>query len=168
MQRPRARPRFSIHDARPPDQVSAVIRQHLQQSEVAIGDVLRRTAWITVPNAQRTFWSPYLDLQLADDSSGGTHVDGVLGPHPKLWYTFLMVQAMFAMASIAAAVYLFSQWSVGGNLILPALALVAMLVGGGLSYGAAYVGQGLGSNQMYDLRAFVESALRDAPAPDEN
>jgi hypothetical protein len=52
----------------------------------------------------------------------------------------------------------------GGTLLTVAVAsLGAMLFGGGFAYGAAYVGQGFGSEQMYVLRAFLDAALRDEP-----
>ncbi|MBP6633458.1 MAG: ABC transporter ATP-binding protein [Kofleriaceae bacterium] len=160
MERPRARPKFTLHDPRSPDEIAACLRVHLERGPGKVtGDVMRRTVMLTIAEEHRHFWTPHLDLQLGEAKGGGTHLDGTLGPHPKLWYTFLMVQAMFAMASIAAAVYLFSQWSVGGALLWPAVVLGAMLFGGGFSYGAAYVGQGLGSDQMYELRSFVDHAL---------
>jgi hypothetical protein len=49
----------------------------------------------------------------------------------------------------------------GRDVWLAVGALAAMLFGGGFSYGAAYVGQGIGSEQMYELRAFLDAALRE-------
>lgn len=166
MERPRARPRFSFSHKLPPDDVTARLQAHLDgagASGKVMGRVYRRTVSMTVKQEYRHFWSPHLDLQLSDGPDGGTRVDGLFAPHPQLWTGFVAVQLLFGLSSIAALVFLISRWTLGGSLVEPLLALGAMLFGGGFSYGAAYVGQGFGSEQMYELRSFLDDALREGP-----
>jgi hypothetical protein len=162
MSRPRARPRFSFESPLPPEQVTERVRQRLARKDgVVEGSVHPRTINLWVRAAERHFWSPHLDLQLVELPSKGTRLDGLFAPHPQIWTAFVAVQVLFGLLSIAAAVLLYSQVTLNGRVLEAAVALVVMLVGGGLSYGAAYVGQGFGSEQMYELRAFLDVALRD-------
>jgi len=167
MERPRARPRFGFSSPLPADEVLARIQRHLAATRATgavVGSVCQRTVSMTVKPQHRHSWSPHLDLQLTDLPGAGTRVDGLFAPHPQLWTGFVALQFLFGLLSIAALVFLVSRWTLGGDLLQPVAALGAMLFGGGFSYGAAYVGQGLGSEQMYELRSFLDDALRE-PAP---
>jgi hypothetical protein len=86
-------------------------------------------------------------------------------PSPNVWASFLAGQAICVLLGIAALVYASSLWTLGRP-VWPALAaLGGFVVLGGLIYGAAYVGQGLGSEEMYVLRAFLEGAVAPARPP---
>jgi hypothetical protein len=161
MDRPRARPRFTIDLSIPPERVVECIRARLAVDRTVTGTLSRRTLLLTVREEDTHFWSPHLDVQLEDAEGGGTCLSAVFAPHPQIWTTFVAVQILFALLSAAAAIYLVSVLLLSGNVLVPLAALVAFLVGGGLAYGAAYVGQGIGSEQMYELRAFLDRALRD-------
>ena len=125
------------------------------------GRVYRRTAFLTVAPALAHFWSPHLEVQFTEAPEGGCHVQGQFGPHQAIWTTFVIIQLMFGVLALGAGIFAFSKWSLGHDAV-PWLGLfAAMMFGGGFSYGAAYVGQGMGSDQMYELRAFVDAVLRD-------
>lgn len=159
MARPRARPRFTVDLAMPPDQVIARVRARLQGHPKVTGRLFRRAMLLTVRPAAAHFWSPQLDVHLADAKGGGTRLAALFAPHPRIWSAFVTVQMLFGLAAIAATVYLLSMVTLNDDLLVPSLALAASLVGGGLSYGAAYVGQGFGADQMHELRSFLEHAL---------
>jgi hypothetical protein len=84
----------------------------------------------------------------------------MFAPHPQIWTSFVAVQFLFALLSIGAGVYLTSALMLDRDLWVPLAILGSMLFGGGFSYGAAYVGQGFGSEQMYELRAFLDAAVK--------
>jgi hypothetical protein len=160
--RPRARPRFTLQLAVSPEVVVEKVRAHLAEPGGTVtGSVFRRTLLLTIVDAHRHFWTPHLDVQLDAHPEGGTRLSGTFAPHPQLWTLFVGIQLLFGLLSIAAAIWLTSQWMLGGQLFFPTLVLGAMLFGGGFSYGAAYVGQGFGSEQMYELRSFLDAALRE-------
>ena len=162
MSRPRARPRFTFELPLSADDLSARVRAALTaRHELVEGSVHPRTITLWVTPGHRHFWSPHLDAQLTELSVGRTRVDGVFAPHPQIWTAFIGVQLLFVLLSIGAGIFLISQLTLGGNVLLASLTLLAMLVGGGLSYGAAYSGQGIGSEQMYELRSFLDAALRE-------
>jgi hypothetical protein len=136
------------------------VRAQLARDRKVVGSAHPRTLSLTVAQAHRHFWSPHLDVQLTQTAEG-TRVDGMFAPHPQLWTAFVALQLLFALLAVGAGVFLISRLTLGGGLGLPLGLLGAMLFGGGFSYGAAYVGQGFGSEQMYELRAFLDGALRD-------
>lgn len=162
MKRPRARPRFTFTHVASPDAAIAAIGAHLAaRPQAVVGAVFERTAMLTIAPAHKHFWTPYLDLQVSGRDDGGSQLDGVFAPHPRLWTAFVGSQILFALLSLGLAIYVGSLWALGLSFTWPALAMMAALVGGGLSYGTAYIGQGLGSEQMYELRSFVDAALRE-------
>jgi hypothetical protein len=161
MTRPRARPRFTQDLSIPADQVVERVRAHLALDGKVTGRLSRRTLLLTVRKDDAHFWSPHLDVQLEDAAGGGTRLSAVFAPHPQIWGAFVAVQLLFGLLSGAAAIYLVSVLMLGKDPLVSLALLVAFLVGGGLAYGAAYIGQGLGSEQMYELRAFLDHALRD-------
>lgn len=121
---------------------------------------------LTVPDEDRHYWSPHLSL-VFDDEDGELTAEGRFGPHPHVWTMFVAIYAHVVFIGIAGAMYGFSQWMVGEHpwalWALPITALLAALV-----YLSAFYGQGLGSDQMYELRAFVEEVLEheDEVPPD--
>jgi len=144
-----------------PEVVVERVRKHLEVSRGVSGAVLRRTLLLTVSDEDSHFWSPHLDVQLDDGKDGGTLLTAMFTPHPQVWTSFIAVQALFGFLSIGAAVWLTSTLILGHAPMVATGCLGVMLFGGGFAYGAAYVGQGLGSEQMYLLRAFLDEALRD-------
>lgn len=161
MQRPRARPRFSFEHSLAPDAVIERVRVQLEQGGPVSGSVFRRTLLLTLKEEHRHFWTPHLDVQLDAGKDGGTRIDGTFAPHPQLWTIFVAVQFLFGLLSVAAGIFVASRLMLGHDPTLALVTLAVMLFGGGFSYGAAYVGQGIGSEQMYELRAFLDAALRD-------
>jgi hypothetical protein len=162
MERPRARPRFTLELALPPDTVTERVRTHLESTEHKVtGSVFRRTLLLTIRKEETHFWSPHLDVQLDEGKNGGTNLSAVFSPHPQVWTSFVAVQLLFGLLSVGAGIWVTSMLMLGRDPLLALGALGLMLFGGGFAYGAAYVGQGIGSEQMYELRAFLDHALRE-------
>ncbi len=161
MKRPRARPTFTLTLDMPPETVCERVSKHLAACGGKVtGSVLRRTVSLTVCEEETHFWSPHLDVQL-EAVGEGTHVYAVFAPHPQIWTAFIALQMLFGLLSVGAAVWVTSMLMLHRDVTLAVVALGAMLFGGGFAYGAAYVGQGIGSEQMYELRAFLDAALRE-------
>ncbi|MBL8940635.1 MAG: hypothetical protein JNM69_39185 [Archangium sp.] len=160
MSRPRARPRFSFEVSLPADEVSGKVKAAVAQGhEKVAGSIHPRTLALWIRKPHEHFWSPHLDAQLSELPGGRTRIDGFFAPHPQIWTAFVAVQLLFGLLSIAAGILLISQVTLNGRVLEASLLLAAMLVGGGLAYGAAYIGQGIGSEQMYELRSFLDHAL---------
>jgi hypothetical protein len=157
MQRPRARPRFTLELPLAPEVITERVRTQLAtEGQKVTGSVFRRTLLLTLRKEDTHFWTPHLDVH-DERKEGGTRLSAVFSPHPQVWTSFVAVQLLFALLSVAAGIWVTSMLMLGRDPLVSIAALALMLFGGGF----AYVGQGIGSEQMYELRAFLDGALRE-------
>jgi len=109
------------------------------------------------------FWSPQLTIDVEEEGDGAL-LHARFAPHPHVWTLYVMLYSTSLAFFVGCVMFGISQWMVGsepwGLYLIPAAFVLS-----GLVYGASYVGQGLGSLQMLELRSFVETALssRDEP-----
>lgn len=154
------RPRFEIDD--PPDADalwSALSASLAEAGSPCVGQVFRRHALLLIPEDGQHFWSPQLALELRDEEP--PLLVGRFAPDAHVWTMFMAIYGLLSMGALAGLVYGLSQSMLGGPpwalLALPAAALAAAFV-----YGATFIGQGLGGEQMYVLRTFVDHAVERA------
>lgn len=158
MDRPRQRPRLELLVPLPPDEVSERLRTGLVTCECpCVGSVTRRHAWIHIRDEDRHFWSPTLDLGL-EEADGGTLLRGRFAPHPSVWTFFIFVYGLIGVLSFAASMYGVAQLTLDRTPwgLLAALGGVALI---GFVYGAAFIGQGLGHEQIVEIRLFLDRTL---------
>ncbi len=158
MSAPKVRPTFEIASALSAGQVVARMkagRGRVEGSVVAtfIGETIELVPHPSIAHA----WSPQLTLRLVE-AEGGTLIRGRFAAHPHVWSLYLAVHVLGALGTIGAAVFGISQ-SIAGEVpwalwALPIAPVLALLV-----WAFAFVGQGLGFEQMYALRRFVEESL---------
>ncbi|RME21380.1 MAG: hypothetical protein D6798_18245 [Deltaproteobacteria bacterium] len=166
MQRPRQRPRFDLEVDLPPDEVIARIQRALARTRCPCeGDVRQRHAWIHVRRQDRHFWSPTLDLTV-EPTEFGARLHGRFAPHPSIWTFFVFVYAALGAASTVAFCWGLAQLSLGSRPFGLAIsaALLALI---GFVYGAAFIGQGLGSDQIAQMRIFLDRAVVRGHESDE-
>jgi hypothetical protein len=103
------------------------------------------------------FWFPQLTIDVEAEGDGAV-LRARFGPHPHVWTLYVMLYSTSLAVLVGCIMLGISQWMVGsqpwGLYLIP-----ISLILSGLVYGASYVGQGLGSLQMMELRSFVEKAL---------
>jgi uncharacterized integral membrane protein len=124
------------------------------------GQIFKKHAVVLVCDQQRTFWSPYLNLEVEDEPDGSA-IRGRFSPHPNVWTMFMGVYILLAIAALAGLSYGIVQLTLGqspwGFWIVPTS--VALF---GFVYGATLIGQGLGAEQMYTMRSLIDRACVDA------
>ena len=154
----RLRPRFELSTQLLPDDVVARVKDKLAGRRETIAGLFapaRIELWPQPP--RQHLWSPQLTIDLVG-YPGGTRLDARFAPHPHVWSLYLALHALGAFATIGAAVFGVSQYLAGQSpwalWALPIAPVLAALV-----WALAFVGQGLGAEQMYELRRFVEEAL---------
>jgi hypothetical protein len=164
--RPRPRPRFEIARSEAPEGLLARLRSALKADRSVRGLVVPPTrVELCLPNEERRIYSPQLtvDVRRSDE---GSLVKARFGPDPHVWTMYVALYAVAVFGAFVCLAFGASQWVAGQQpwaLYLTPLSLVLA----GLVHGAAYVGQGLGSEQMYRVRAFLETAIEgeeNAPA----
>ena len=155
------RPRFELQLPVERERWLGALRALLDgETEALRGQVFRKHAVVQMRDEKRTFWSPYLNLEVEDEPDGSA-IRGRFSPHPNVWTMFMGVYILIAIVGLAGFSYGIVQWTLGQTpwafLVTPAaLALF------GFVYGATLIGQGLGAEQMYVMRSLVDQACMDA------
>jgi hypothetical protein len=149
---PRPRPRFTLVSALAPEEVRARVNANIRAEPRLRGIALEERIELAIDGEEHRFWSPQLVLQMRADDGGGTRLDARFGPDPYVWALYLLCYGALLVVTAWAVLFGLVQWSLdqpaSALWIAPCSAVLA-----GLVYGASFVGQGLGSEQMYFLRA---------------
>ena len=131
------------------------LREKLSAEDaVCVGRVFRKHAVLEMPESERHLWSPQLHLRI-DDGEDTPFLAARFSPRPNVWTFFMAIYGVLFMIGLFGCVVGMSQWSLGRTPWAFAI-LPASLAMGAFVYGAAFVGQGMSAEQMYELRAFAE------------
>jgi len=156
------RPVFEVPVAAPAGAVLAQIRVALDEPGVRVeGVVMRAQAELTTRRVEAHFWSPCLSVEVLPRGDGAWALRGRFSPEPNVWMIFMAIYGMLALGAVGGLMYGVSQMIIGEApwafaAIPAALALMAF------TYGAVFIGQGLGSEEMYRLRSFVDDCVEGA------
>ncbi|MCB9878183.1 MAG: hypothetical protein H6835_11345 [Planctomycetes bacterium] len=160
---PRIRPQFELALPLLPERFYVALEQALARPDancrgLRYGDgdgggvILRRL------ERDQHVWSPALYVHVERDDEGGHRVHGRFSPSSPVWTAFVAIYLVLACVGIACACYGGAQltmdhapWAFVG---VPIALLLA-----GFTYGAAFIGQGLGADDMHQLRCFVERVV---------
>ena len=113
---------------------------------------------LRVPEEQRHFWSPRLNLSFDKEESGKTAINGIYGPNSKVWGMFFYGYLFFGFLTLVGGILGASQWAIekspsGLWLLFPA---VAGLVG---LYIAGQTGKKIGARQTLRLHKNYQQAI---------
>lgn len=156
-----------LSSALAPAEIRARVNQQIKAEPRVRGIALAERIELAIDGEEHRFWSPQLVLQMREDEGGGTVLEARFGPDPYVWALYLLCYGALLVVTCWALIFGAVQWMLGQTAtalwVAPGTALLAALV-----YGASFVGQGLGSDQMYFLRAILTqwvAARADARAP---
>ncbi|MCP4291468.1 MAG: hypothetical protein GY780_06505 [bacterium] len=158
--KPLMKPGFAICLAKNENQVLVRLDRILKSEKYPIeGRVLKKHAFIQLPEEDRTFLSPYLNLSLKEEEDN-LILEGRFSPHPHVWTAFMAIYGVLGLMGLGGIVYGWAQSMIGepagmmwaGPISLLAIAFV---------YGAAVIGQGLTAQEMYSLRNVVDRAVEN-------
>jgi hypothetical protein len=155
------RPRFEFQLPVERERWLGALKELLRHDDGSLrGQVFRKHAVVEVRDGERTFWSPYLNLEVEDEPDGSA-IRGRFSPHPNVWTMFMAVYILLAIAALGGLSYGIVQQTLGQPpwALLVAPASVALF---GFVYGATLIGQGLGAEQMYKMRSLIDRASVDA------
>lgn len=132
------------------------------------GEFTHRHGFLRIPDAERRFWTPYLELTL-EESEGdrlqvancGTRLWCTFSPRPEIWTGFVFAIGTLLVLSIFASIYGVAQLMLSRPPAAFWIPIGAIVFALGL-YASALIGQGLSLAQMYRLRAFVDACIREA------
>ena len=113
---------------------------------------------LRIPEQDRHFWSPRLNLNLEPVEDGKTLVEGTYGPNANVWSLFLYGYLVSGSIGLFSGILGSCQWWIGhlpwGLWIFGTMVAVAV----GL-YVFAQFGQKLGARQTFLLHQIYESAM---------
>lgn len=163
---PRVRPRFDIPLLRGESErfLLALIQQLRRPDSPAQGRVLNDHVELTTCAQAYHVWSPRLQLHVIRTEEGEEMLSGQFSPHPNVWTGFMALYGTLALGVLFALAFGVSQWSLDMTPWALWGALIAVVLMG-LTYGAAFIGQGLGAEEMYTLRVFLDDSLRRIRGP---
>lgn len=164
---PRMRPTFELPLETAPDTVLGALRDVMESDRKGIGGVVfRRTAVLWLTRERRRFYSPCLHVHFGHGEGGQRTLLGRFAPHPNVWTGFMAGYGVLTMIALLSLVYGYVQWTMHHPpyALLGFPAAVALI---GFEYGAAFIGQGLGAEQMYALRRLLDTALSAAAGEDD-
>lgn len=150
--RPRPRPRFRLKTALTPTEVRDRVHTLLTTNERVRGIAFEHRLEIAIGGDEVHFYSPQLVVKVEPDADGGSLLHARFGPDPYVWAFYVMGTGLLTLVTCFALVFGLVQLTLDESptalFAAPAAAAVAALV-----YGASFVGQGLGHDQMYFLRS---------------
>ncbi len=113
---------------------------------------------LRIPEQDRHFWSPRLNLEFEGTQDGKTRIEGIYGPNANVWGLFLygylltgtfgLFSGIFGLAQCLIGKYPWALWIFGAMLA----------IGIGL-YLVAQFGQKLGAQQTFRLHRIYEAAM---------
>ena len=167
------RPSFWLDVSEAPDAAIARLEAGLARSDWAV-EVQRagRHMTVTVPAADRHFWSPWMNLEFgaslspaAATESASVHVR--FSPAPSIWTAFMMAYISLAALGCFALMYALAQAVMGASPTMLWAALACFAVWAGLWW-VSWLGQRLARAQMAVLRDLLERVLKDESRRPEN
>jgi len=158
---PRIRPVFEVEVDRPPERVIAEFKAALAQPDAPIvGKIRGEVLQLGLPRDEVTTWSPSVDLRVdpSPGGPGGAVVRGRVGPQPQVWTTFMFFHMMIALIGLGGLMWGIAALTAGESGWPMWIAAGAVFMHAFVA-GAAFIGQGLGADQTYKLRSFIEDVL---------
>jgi len=154
------RPRCSLSTTLSTDEIMHSIVSKLRDSEEVAGNTLLNHAYLKIPEAEQNYWSPELHVTV-EAVEGGSLVNGVVGPKPKIWTMFMFFYTGIIIIFLFGGALGISQWMLGMS--APWLwSMPAAVFLWGVVFFAAKFGQRKANKQMGRLRNFLDVALEEA------
>lgn len=163
------RPTFSLDLPEPCSRVTARLRAGLEAQPVWVkwsrvpGARQEEScegvfAWIAMPESDRQFFSPWLQLSVMPQPDGSTQLFGRFSPKPAVWTGFALAYLFFGCATFFSGMVGLSQMMVkltpwafyvtGASVVI----IVAL-------YLVSQTGKGLANRQMASIRAAIDAAV---------
>jgi hypothetical protein len=159
------RPTFEIVLPDGEGEVLDRLRRRLERGDTQlVGQVVRGHAVLRLPRERRSLLSPVLNLEIVESDDGPAVLRGRFSPQPNVWTGFMAVYGVLIMVALAGLMYGLAKLTVQES-PWPMLAVPICAALFGFVYGAAFIGQGLTVDDMYELRAFVDE-VAVTPADD--
>jgi hypothetical protein len=162
--RPNPRPRFTLKSKLAPTEIRKRVNAMIQSSPRVRGIAFDHRIEIAIDGDEHHFWSPQLVIDVKAEE-GGAELEARFGPDPYVWALYLLSYGGLLVLTFFASMFGIAQLLIDQT---PTAFFVAPVAGvlAGLVYGASFVGQGLGGEQMYFLRASITKIVEEDSEPE--
>jgi hypothetical protein len=159
------RPTFELTVAEPAELLLERAARRLQTRGCSLcGIVTSERIELHVPPARQHLWSPALRIDVRPEADA-SRLRGIYGPHPHVWMLFAGAYGVLAFGVFVALTFVLAQWTLGQRVSALYALGVLLLLAVGMRF-LALLGQGLGTEQMDELRAFLDDVIAEGAAPD--
>ena len=153
------RPRFQLEVPLDPAIIKDQIKLALDSNESTCkGNIVDNHVILRIPVSQQHYWSPQLTLTV-DTLDGGSQIRGLYGPKPGVWTMFVFFYSAIGFLTLMGLIFGLSQMMLN----MDAYGLWSFPVGSFLLFGLfiiSKIGQGLGHDQMHQLKDFLDNTLK--------
>jgi hypothetical protein len=163
MAQPRMRPRFVVVVESEVGAVMSTLRARVESCQPPlVASFSDHHGVVRIPEARRHFWSPQLDILVESIGEAPNHarVVGRFSPHPPIWLAFVFTYGVLFLLGLSGMMYAAAELSLGRTPWCLVSTVVAAAVGA-FVYGATFIGQGLGADEMYELRTWLDQCLAE-------
>jgi hypothetical protein len=149
------RPRFEVLAPYEPLETQQRLRTMLDQEDCSFtGLFLDRHLRVRIPESQRHFWTPQLDVEI-EPHPDGSLLRALFTPPPDVWTFFIATYAVMTFCGLTGLLFGLVQWWLGWPpWALWSVPIAALMIGS--VYVVALIGQRLAYDQMVQLRTFLE------------
>lgn len=156
----RLRPRFHHLTDSEFEEIRSMVEQEIKTRGATCKlDIRKGHISVKIPEDQRHFWSPQLDLMIEkEEDDDKTIIRGHYGPNPNTWALFTYGYVILGILFVFVGIWGMAKLTLGKQAyelwILLGIAGLAVLL-----YIIAQFGQKLGAEQMYTLHFFYQKAI---------
>lgn len=162
--RPDPRPRFVLESKLAPSEIRKRVNAMIQSSPRVRGIAFDHRIEIAIDGDEHHFWSPQLVIDVKA-KEGGAELEARFGPDPYVWALYLLSYGGLLVLTFFASMFGIAQLLIDQTPTAFFVAPIALVLAG-LVYGASFVGQGLGGEQMYFLRASITKIVEEDSEPE--
>lgn len=134
-----------------------------KQKGSSAGVVINRVddhVFLKIPKEKQHFWSPQLDLEIIENSEGGSTLHGLFGPKPTVWTMFMFFHFVVAGLFIAFGIWAYTNVSLHEPYALQLVLMALMILAWFVLYFAGRMGKTAGNAEMHHLYSFMKQTLR--------
>ncbi len=136
------------------------IQDQLKERQDIKGRIVNNHVYLHHPEKQQHYWSPELHVTILEEE-GRTTVKGIAGPNGKVWATFMVFYGLAIMLFIFGGSLGLAEWYLGMHSVwiwsIPVSVVLYVMI-----LLAAQYGQRLGSEQLIQLREYLDDAIMAA------
>ncbi|MDF1815877.1 MAG: hypothetical protein P1V20_27000 [Verrucomicrobiales bacterium] len=156
----RLRPKFVQTVALAPEAVQSRIASHFREGEFRSFEVKQFPGFtaIRIPEEDRHFWSPRLNLSISNEERDDTLIEGLYGPNANVWALLLFGYLMLGFGAIIGGIVAYVQYAISRG-SWGVWVFGASTIGLVLLYLIARMGRTVGERQVLRIHRAYEKAI---------